>query len=311
MTKRVFVQLITLVTMLVLLCVLIGFGSVYFALADSFAHFRLHFSILLLISAVFFILIRHYKLSTIVFSGAILGILGLGPAMPKYLNSSSHIEADTIKLIQLNLSFRNRSLKDVAAYIKRQRPDFITIQEATKRTGKLFDQLKQKYKYLLLCEFSAVGGVAIISKHPMQLGDHKSCQSKEGLVWGRAAIKGHEVIVASLHLHWPYPFRQKQQLRRLSLQFKKFSNSVIIAGDFNAAPWSHTVQTVSKESKTTVIPGLRFTFEKKFLSFLPVMTLPIDHILTSKDITTKNISVGPHLGSDHFPVVAELSLNQY
>ena len=41
---------------------------------------------------------------------------------------------------------------------------------------------------------------------------------------------------------------------------------------------------------------------------MPLLTIPIDHCLISRDITVSNLYVGPDLGSDHLPLVADLHI---
>jgi endonuclease/exonuclease/phosphatase (EEP) superfamily protein YafD len=40
----------------------------------------------------------------------------------------------------------------------------------------------------------------------------------------------------------------------------------------------------------------------------PLLAIPIDHCLVSHDITVSNLYVGPNIGSDHLPLVADLHI---
>jgi endonuclease/exonuclease/phosphatase (EEP) superfamily protein YafD len=79
-----------------------------------------------------------------------------------------------------------------------------------------------------------------------------------------------------------------------------------LAADFNITPWSPVFADILEGS------GLRdsslgFGVAPTWLSRPLFFGLPIDHILVSPDIKVKNRHVGPDVGSDHFPVIADLA----
>ena len=42
----------------------------------------------------------------------------------------------------------------------------------------------------------------------------------------------------------------------------------------------------------------------------PIMRIPIDHVFASKGIAIHERSIGPAVGSDHFPVIVKFGLTQ-
>jgi endonuclease/exonuclease/phosphatase (EEP) superfamily protein YafD len=76
--------------------------------------------------------------------------------------------------------------------------------------------------------------------------------------------------------------------------------SFLIAGDFNATPWSPVYPH---------IPGRRIgvgLWRPTWLTSLPLLGLPIDHIKVSPDILASSYEVGPFLGSDHRALIARI-----
>ena len=76
-------------------------------------------------------------------------------------------------------------------------------------------------------------------------------------------------------------------------------------GDFNTVPWepwfldflSHT------QLKSTLKDhGYKMTWPTHFLP----MGIPMDHILVSKGVKYKNLKIGPHVGSDHYPISIDI-----
>ena len=119
-------------------------------------------------------------------------------------------------------------------------------------------------------------------------------------------LDGGELSVASLHLHWPYPYKHHSQISRLEKAFVKIPSPKIIAGDFNASPWSYAVKRVMEASDTHVVEGVRWSLNVGNPNSLFHIQLPIDHILLSEGLEVKDIHVGKSLGSDHLPILGEI-----
>ena len=124
------------------------------------------------------------------------------------------------------------------------------------------------------------------------------------MVSARIALPDGEVTVASLHLHWPWPYGQQAQLVELLPALQALKGPVFIGGDFNIVAWSDVMARIEAASETKAISGFRFT--KSLLS--GVIQLPIDHILAPPNWPA-SASIGPRLGSDHNSVIAHFVLN--
>ncbi len=77
----------------------------------------------------------------------------------------------------------------------------------------------------------------------------------------------------------------------------------VLAGDFNGTPWSPVFST---------LPGVRVgsAFHPTWLTWIPLLGLPIDHIMVSAGVRPSAYTPGPFLGSDHRPVLARIHLSQ-
>jgi endonuclease/exonuclease/phosphatase (EEP) superfamily protein YafD len=121
-------------------------------------------------------------------------------------------------------------------------------------------------------------------------------------------------IVLLYATHFPKP-TYRQEFHTRSMQFMSLAEEikgqltpVIVAGDFNATPYSPIFKKFLKVS------GLKdtrtgFGWLPSWPTFFPLLWLPIDHILVSPDIQVYRRDTGPHIGSDHYPVFAELSIS--
>ena len=76
-------------------------------------------------------------------------------------------------------------------------------------------------------------------------------------------------------------------------------------GDFNATPWSFTLQRLDHEFG--LIRRDRALFSWPIWPHLPAPFLPIDHVYAGDGWATVKVERGPKLGSDHYPVILTLA----
>jgi endonuclease/exonuclease/phosphatase (EEP) superfamily protein YafD len=79
----------------------------------------------------------------------------------------------------------------------------------------------------------------------------------------------------------------------------------VLAGDLNTTSWSPCFQDL------LAVSGLRdsrrgFGVQPTWPGWLARLGIPIDHVLVSPEIRVVRRTVGPHIGSDHRPVVIDL-----
>ena len=234
----------------------------------------------------------------------------MAAAFPAWDGAGPDGEAPAIKIVQLNLSFRNATPEAVAAFIRGEHADIVTLQEVTGKTGRVMELLKQDYPFHVRCPFARVGGVAVLSRLPRAPGAARGCVEGQGMAWMRVMAGGQPVSVASLHLNWPHPFGQERQIGKLENHLRNIPRPVILAGDFNAAPWSHAVDRIARATDTAVAGGLRFSFDIGFRGWWPTIPVPIDHILLPDGLAPLDVALGPGPGSDHRSVIARLALPQ-
>ena len=214
-------------------------------------------------------------------------------------------KTNRLKHIQFNLNFRNTQMDEVLNYFKKSSADVITLEEVTVAHQQELNKIKDSYPYQAYCAFyPVVGGVAILSKHPF-VSENSSCLKGKGLQWSQVLVDKKPINVVAIHTFWPYPHEQPQQIEDIKPIFKRIKGLTLIAGDFNAVSWSHTVKEIEKASNTKVINGLRWTIDLgKLFPLLPNFKLPIDHVLLSDEFQVEDIFIERSLGSDHLPVVS-------
>jgi len=201
-------------------------------------------------------------------------------------------------LYQKNTLFKAATTQAMLDDILEQAPDFVTLQEVSRRNRALLTNLKPHYPTQLFCPFKAVGGVALAARWPMVAGSRR-CIAGSGMAAMQVETPDGAVWVVSLHLNWPYPMEQAAQLRKLVPLLKALKGPLVLGGDFNMVPWSHTMRAITEATNTRRIGVPQYSLPLKGL-----YTLPIDHVLAPDNSRAAFTSKRPMLGSDHYGVLA-------
>lgn len=282
-------------------------GAMHPAL-DSLAHFRLHLTVLLALGlgVTWWMNDRWVRLSA-----AAVIVLALAATLPHLPGldrlTSAKAEGEKLTIVQLNLRFDNEDTDRALTAIQEHPSDFVLLQEVTATTEPVLKALKASHPFQLSCRFASVGSVAIASRHPFVSTVMQKCIRAYGFASARFSVDGHELTVGSFHSYWPWPFRQSEQISMLSEHFEQMASPVLIAGDFNAAPWSHAVKRVAKLSNTEAAGGLISTWSPSLGNWrLPrPFGLTIDNTLFSEELSLKRRWAGEEAGSDHLPIFTE------
>jgi endonuclease/exonuclease/phosphatase (EEP) superfamily protein YafD len=127
------------------------------------------------------------------------------------------------------------------------------------------------------------------------------------------AVGGATLVVAGVHPSSPSPTepgdtrRRNRELDHIAEIAGDAERPVIVAGDFNTTPWSPYFQDLLAGA------GLRNAAEGHGYigtwpaPFWPAL-IPIDHVLLKGPLAATAVRRGPAIGSDHYPIIADLRL---
>lgn len=297
--------------------------SPFHPLFDSLADIRIPLAFLTIISALPLFLTKYWRkaLFPIAFVGVVISLsMNDGGVSP----NSGMPKSSTVKLLQANLRFDNQTPEQFLALIEKEKPDIITVQEASAKWRDFFQNNNLK---IIGCvadnDRAGATGVILSDSFLSQYGFSGSpivtCYDATTTRGYLAKIKlqgdnpNHlQLDIISVHLAWPWPFGQNLQLDEL--EKGAFRNDLesnisgrIVAGDFNSVSWSNTVSRMERLTGTRHISGIGPTWlSYGFPALLrPYLGLPIDQILLSKDIKTTSVKRLSSFGSDHLPVLAK------
>lgn len=282
---------------------------------DSVGHFRLHLAVLGLLTAALLLLAKH------VLGGAALGVasalslfITASPTFATGQASAAGPRNATYRLLQANLRFDNATPEEFIRLLGETKPDIATVEEIPDMWAQRLGSVKAAFPYQLICPGrDKIGGVAILSRRPFAQGGITHCDGDGAVAVQSVDIGGQPVTIAAMHLEWPWPKMQPQQLKWLTPLFNRIREAgdpVLIGGDMNATPWSAAVARISQETGAKIVPQVWGTWLFYGLprKLAPWIGLPIDNILANDGVMIQSVRTQRQIGSDHRPLLVEFSL---
>lgn len=281
---------------------------------DSLSHFRLHLAALLLLGSIGLIAagFRRAALAGLALAtGAFFVTPGTSLDMVagnQAKASATPDERATYRLLHINARFDNPQPERFLSLIARIRPDVVTVNEVSEMWRQRLATLSAAYPHRIVCEARGkVGGVAILSRRPFAAGRAPECLDGGTLAVGSVDLAGQPVGVAALHLYWPWPFEQPAQIDRIAPRLSDLPDAAILTGDFNAARWSETVNSIATAARMQDVGPVGPSWLPRALpdGIRRSFGLGIDHVLAGSGIVVTKVAREEDVGSDHLPVLVE------
>lgn len=291
---------------------LAGAGGLQHWMLDLCAHFPLQCGLVLAMVAVLLVFLRQQIVATVFF---VFAAWNGGMLLPQLLPHRSIAPSPAIPFRALlsNVCTENREFDRICALVRQENPDIAIFEEVNAewmtRLGSLTNQLPHVVAEPREDNF----GIALFTRFPLlekrviAFGD-----SEVPTLVVRLRIENTAVTVIATHTMPPVG-ADRFNLRNGHLQdLARFVNSVsgpvLLLGDLNVSPWSPCFRQFTADSglhDTSRGQGLQFSWP----TTLPLLAVPIDHCLTTDAIRTRNRQIGPAIGSDHFPLLLQLSMD--
>jgi endonuclease/exonuclease/phosphatase (EEP) superfamily protein YafD len=289
--KTFLLRLCQLALIGLLLLLAFGYGGALHPAGDSFAVFRAQIAIATALAALAVFLLGALRWAAVgLLSASFAGLPILLASAPPYTSGGG------ILLYQKNMLFINDDLAALQADIRDAAPAVLTLQEVSHRNRAMLTALQDILPHQMVCPLGGAGGTAIATKFPLTDAP-LICESR----FAAMQVTGPDgpVWLVSVHLHWPWPHGQAAQFDRLIPVLERLDGAIIMAGDFNMVPWSHTMRRIAVVTDT----GITGPSVGTYAGFGRWLMLPIDHVLSPHGGT---VTLRPLVGSDHHGLLANL-----
>ncbi|MDK3020484.1 endonuclease/exonuclease/phosphatase family protein [Pseudodonghicola flavimaris] len=277
------------------LAVAAGYGGALHPALDAVAVFRVPLALATALVA----LALWRRPRAAVWAVVALMTLAAGPRLWALWGPLPAQAAPDFSLYQKNLMFSLADRAPVIADIRARRADVVTLQEVSRPNQAVLEALREVYPSQNYCDYRSNGGPAVLSRWPMVPG---SATCGPGLAAIQIETPQGRLWAVSIHLRWPWPFEQPDQLALLEPVLRDLDGPKVIGGDFNNTAWSQAIARVSAASGTARVGREAVTFSLPFGG----LGVGIDHVLSTA--ARGQITVLDRLGSDHRGLLAQLAI---
>ncbi len=290
-------------------------------LAELASHFRPQYSLALLVLCVGFAVGRRPLAAMLAAAAMLPNAWYVAPyALPAMIPPSIASSAgQDVSIVSLNLFISNEDYAAVRAYLARKNADVLVLSELTPAWVTALREITANYPYWVSVDRRTPWGLGVYSKYPLidarplDLGLAGSVN-----VMATVALPGGDVQLLGVHLASPTsPTRAAQrnhQLEQLAGLLGPSRNSAdaraprrLLVGDLNLTPFSpYFADLLDRTGMVDARRGQGLT--ATWPTWVMPVRIAIDHCIVDPDLPVANVTRGPAVGSDHYPV--EIALRQ-
>lgn len=214
--------------------------------------------------------------------------------------------AAQLRLLSFNVLSGNPRAAELVDAILADPPDVAVIMETPGIRAHL-GKLAEALPYRVGCEDSRTCDISLHSRFPIEEGQIRTMPpfGNERLVVGRVRVDGQSVTIAGTHLSKPY-FDQASwiELAHLGQVLEGVEGPLVLAGDFNSAPWTEPMARLAGRLELAAGPWPPATWPVR----LGPLGVPIDNVFTSGAARLLALESGDSHGSNHRPLRAVIGL---
>jgi len=335
---RIFNFTFLLVSIGLILVSLAGYWGKLHLYLEVAAHFKWQYLILSLCPFFFFLLQFCFKSRQklqklgLILSGFCL-VINLGEILPWYFPHhwfNQDIQGQELRVLLSNMDKYKDNSDRAIALIQKERPDIVVFVEvgtaiAAKLKAGLTDILPYSLEHIetgflpafwlgdkgLSEETRFLDGSLILSHIPLENPQVKSLGGGRKSLLANLQISGQLISLIAVHPSKAtgqiYFEERNRQLEAIADYAATLKNPVILIGDMNVTMWSPYYRDLVKKTQLHNVRA-GFGILPTWPTFQPLLYIPIDHCLVSPDFQVLKVRRGQAIGSDHFPLIADLIL---
>jgi endonuclease/exonuclease/phosphatase (EEP) superfamily protein YafD len=291
---------------------LAAFGGALIWWLDVIANFRAQFVVVLVVLGLVLMVAKWRRTGLGVFAAAAVNLVVV---LPLYIGSPADesIDQPTLTVMSFNLLSTNKSYSEVIEFIRSTNPDVVLLHEASRPWEVAVDAAALDHQMIRARSDELIFGTLVLVRgEDVTAVSHGFATANPRAVEISFVPDEWDSKILLLGTHPVAPTDQERAgLRDAQLEFagnwaSRQNGFFVVAGDFNATPWSspfrHLLDAADLRNSQSGF-GLQPTFSAQAN---PLLRVPIDHLLHSGALEVVRRELGPALGSDHFPLLVTL-----
>lgn len=244
--------------------------------------------------------------------GLLAGLLLVLAVWPQWFPTASRPDPDApiVRVYSANLFYLNNDTARIRRSIESADADIVVLIELAGDPVLKIDQLLAGYPHrvasMRLDQTRGPSRSLIASRWPLTA----AADPPGGLHAVAATVRTPlgPVNLVAVHLTRPWPFQhswgQISQTMALDAMVENLDGPLVVAGDFNSVSSARIGKQVQRDIGLRPAPGFPGTWPADLPSALGIT---IDHVYASPDLAFVSRRLGRPNGSDHHPVVTEIT----
>lgn len=238
------------------------------------------------------------------------------PLAAKTVPDAGPAAASRLRLLVINVHMANRQDVRLRQLVQSVGPDVLLLLETNAWWVQALRPLRPQYPYRTELPRADTYGLVLYSRLPLTDTQVQDLE-QTGMPAVRTTLRlpdGRQVRFFGLHPTPPIPDeypdgvgRRNTALLEVARDARQSHLPVVVAGDFNDVPWSATTHRLVEEGQLRDVRAGRGLYTS-FNARTPLLRWPLDHFFVSRQFQLVELQRLPDVGSDHFPVFAELAL---
>ena len=235
------------------------------------------------------------------------------PLAPLQVLPSERPDADRkLRLLVANVLVQNRDSGKLLALIEDTAPDLVLTLEPDAFWANEFAVLDAGFPFALKYPQDNAYGMMLFSRLAFEDAEIRFVMDDDVPSFRlRVQLRsGDRVWLYAVHPRPPHTFQasfdRDAELLVLGREINRSPEPTIVAGDLKDVAWSYTTRMFQRISGL-MDPRLGRGLYNTFSARSRLMRWPLDHIFFDPEFRLARLERLPEIGSDHFPILAELS----
>lgn len=312
--KGVVGMLLLAVGFVATLATALGFlGGIWWAF-DLAADFRLQLGVVLVLTALLYWITVGQGAAVLFFAAGLVNLFLLIPLLAG--SQATPATDERLDVVTFNVDQEVTERVTIIEWLDGIEADLVFLQETTDKWVETLAAADWDYEIIATPPEDLQRGITVLSRIPAAAEPIEVGTAGDAIVEITTRFEGETVTLIGVNAVRPTSVdaadRRDALFDFVAARVADRADPIAVVGDLGTTRWSAAFRALRNEGNLVNSEdgfGYQGTWPANDLTFLGAyLSLPTDHVLTSRSLTTASRETGPELGSSHLPLVVELAL---
>ncbi|MEZ0484515.1 endonuclease/exonuclease/phosphatase family protein [Fibrella aquatica] len=216
------------------------------------------------------------------------------------------------RILVYNIRQENRREGAFLDLVRQTKPDLLLVNETDDWWAEQLKPLHKDFPHRVGRPLGNTYGMMLYSKLPLVESQVRFLVEQDiPSIWTAVRLpSGHTFDLYCLHPPPPKPgtrsYERDAELLLVGRHIRQQGRPALVTGDLNDVGWSRTSRLFQRYSGL-VDPRRGRGLYNTYSTHIPLFRYPLDHMFYSNDFGLVQLKRLPDIGSDHFPILVDLS----